>query len=67
VAQRGPKEARSYDGHRSPGNIIDNVLANLDTGMYSDAYLLTRIRIVGFDGRPIALLEQNASGQWSRK
>jgi len=68
-AVAGPKEspAKNYDGGRNPGNILDNLFAKLNQGAYPDASLLKRIRVVGFDGRPIALFEQDASGKWSRK
>src|SRR5262249_34387274 len=56
-----------YKGNPNPGNVFADLLANLKAGQYSNTNLLTRIRVVGFDGSPIALFEKDAAGVWNKK
>jgi Domain of unknown function (DUF4157) len=56
----------TYQGQPNPGNIVESVLANLNANRYANPALLSRIRLVGLDGTPIAEFVSQPSGRWTR-
>ena len=55
-----------YKGRKNPGNILDEILGELNAGKYADPGLLKRLRLVTPDHATLAVYD-NVSGTWVRR